>query len=344
MHTRSHRREELAKNAHGGTEAVNYRSVADLNDDIKAWAPTLPDIDLVVGIPRSGLLAGSILALHLNAPLTDLDGFLEARAFATGERFEGDANPQPERVLILDDSVLSGSAMTDARDKIAAASLPEETELLFGAVYVSPKGTALVDTYADVVTPPRVFEWNLMHHPGVVPKSCFDLDGVLCRDPTPRENDDGERYREFISTVEPLVVPSKPLGWIVTARLEKYREETEAWLEKHGIEYGELIMLDLPDKETRQRLGNHGEFKAQVYSDLDAMLFVESNHGQAMEIARLTDRPVYSVEHNQIIRQDRLTVLRRESQHHLRRFRANPVNFVRRAAAYLISQTGRLSL
>lgn len=322
---------------------MNYRSIADLNDDIKAWAPTLRDVDLVVGVPRSGLLAGTILALHLNVPLTDLDGFLESRAFATGERFEGDVDAQPERVLILDDSVLSGSAMTEARDKVAAASIPAETEIVFGAVYVSPEGKSFVDSYADVVSFPRVFEWNLMHHPGVVPKSCFDLDGVLCRDPTPRENDDGERYREFISTVEPLVVPSKPIGWIVTARLEKYREETEAWLENHGIEYGELIMLDLSDKETRQRLGNHGEFKAQVYSDCDAALFVESDHGQAMEIARLTDRPVYSVEHNQIIRQDRLTVLRRESQHHLRRFRANPLQFVRRASTYLVTRVWRLS-
>jgi orotate phosphoribosyltransferase len=289
------------------------------------------------------MLAATVLALHRNVPLTDLDGFCESRAFATGERFEGDVDAAPERVLVLDDSVLTGSAMTKARDQVAAASLPSSVEVLFGAVYVSPEGKALVDTYADVVRFPRVFEWNLMHHPGVVPKSCFDLDGVLCRDPTERENDDGPRYREFLSTVEPLVVPSKPVGWIVTARLEKYRQETEAWLDAHGIEYDELVMLDLPDKETRRRLGNHATFKAEVYGSVDAVLFVESDHGQAMEIARLTDRPVYSVEHNQVIQQDRLTVLRRESQHHLRRFRANPLGFARRAAAYLLGRVSRLS-
>lgn len=322
---------------------MNYRSVADLNDDVKAWAPTLPPLDLVVGVPRSGLLAGAVLALHLDVQLTDLDGFLESRVFAAGARFDVDSDRLPERVLILDDSVLTGAAMAEARERVAEADLPPEIEVIFGAVYVSPDGRALVDTFADVVRFPRVFEWNLMHHPGVVPKSCFDLDGVLCRDPTPRENDDGPRYREFLSTVEPLVVPSKPIGWIVTARLEKYRAETETWLAKHGIEYGELIMLDLPDKETRQRLGNHAEFKAETYADLDAVLYVESDHGQAMEIARLTDRPVYSVEHNQVIQQDRLTVVRRESQHHLRRFRSDPLGFVRRAGAYLASRANRLS-
>jgi orotate phosphoribosyltransferase len=322
---------------------VNYRSVGDLNDDVKAWLPTLPPVDLVVGIPRSGLLAASVVALHRNLPLADLDGFLEDRAFATGERFEGDADATPERVLILDDSVLTGSAMTAAQDRVAEADLPPSVELLFGAVYVSPEGRDLVDTFAAVVPFPRVFEWNLMHHPGVVPKSCFDLDGVLCRDPTPAENDDGERYREFLATVDPLVLPTKPVGWIVTARLEKYRAETEAWLDRHGVEYGELIMLDLPDKETRRRLGAHAEFKADVYERVGAALFVESDHGQAVEIARRSTGPVYSVERNQMIHQDRLTVARRESRHQLRRFRANPVGFARRAGAYLAGRLARLS-
>jgi orotate phosphoribosyltransferase len=174
-----------------------------------------------------------------------------------------------------------------------------------------------------------------MHHPGVVPKSCFDLDGVLCRDPTPRENDDGPCYHEFLSTVDPRVVPSERIGTIVTARLEKYREETEAWLDEHDIEYDRLVMLDLPDMETRRRLGVHAEFKARVYEESDATLFVESDHGQALEIARRTDRPVYSVEYDQMIRQDYLTVLSRESQLHLQQFRADPVPFVRRAGSYL---------
>ena len=323
---------------------MNYRSVADLDADIKRWLPALPrDIDLVVGVPRSGLLAGTILSLHLNVPLTDLDGFLESRVLATGARLDADPDETPKRVLVLDDSVLTGSAMSEARARIDAATLPATTEILFGAVYVSPQGKRHVDTYADVVAEPRVFGWNLMHHPGVVPKSCFDLDGVLCRDPTPEENDDGENYREFLTEVEPNVVPNQEIGWLVTARLEKYRPETEAWLARHGIEYGELIMLDLPDKETRQRLGAHAAYKAAVYDECDAVLFVESDHEQALEIARRTDRSVYSVEHDQMIRQDRLTVARRQSQWHLRRFQSDPLGVLRRAGAYVTTRLARLS-
>ena len=57
---------------------MNYRSVNDLNHCIVANLHRLPrDIDLVVGIPRSGVLAASLIALHLNLPLVDLDGFIE---------------------------------------------------------------------------------------------------------------------------------------------------------------------------------------------------------------------------------------------------------------------------
>jgi orotate phosphoribosyltransferase len=325
---------------------MNYRSVADLNDDVKRWVPRLPQgIDLVVGIPRSGLLAGNLVALTLNVPLTDLDGFLDSRVISTGDRFEDELDARPERVLVVDDSVLTGTSMTEARERVAAADIPAETEVVFGAVYVSPRGerNGIVDTYADVVKPPRVFEWNLMHHPGIVPKSCFDLDGVLCRDPTPEENDDGERYREFISTVDPRVVPSNPIGRIVTARLEKYRDQTEAWLDRHGIEYGELIMLDLPSAEERRRRGNHAEYKAEAYRETDAKLFVESDHTQAVEIAQLTDRPVYSVEHNQMIRQGRATELRRESQQRLRRLQTDPVGSLRRTVGSVAVRLGLLS-
>ena len=121
--------------AHHDGAAMNYRSVADMNEDVKAWASRLPrDVDLVVGIPRSGLLAASMLSLHLNVPLTDLDGFLEDRLLAAGERLNGVDTADPRRVLVVDDSVLTGSAMTEARERVASADVPAE-RLLFGAVY-----------------------------------------------------------------------------------------------------------------------------------------------------------------------------------------------------------------
>ena len=64
---------------------MNYRSIAQLSDQLVAWSRELPpDLDLVVGLPRSGLLAANILALYRNLPVADLDGFLAGRTLGAG--------------------------------------------------------------------------------------------------------------------------------------------------------------------------------------------------------------------------------------------------------------------
>ena len=232
---------------------MNYRSVADLNEAIKRWIAQLPqDLDIIVGIPRSGLLAANLLALYLNLPLTDVEGLCKGRILATGRRFDEkrvpDFSNKDLKVLVVDDSVNSGSQMEKVKKQIESAKLPYQ--IYYAAVYASPRGHRYVDYWYEIVDTPRCFEWNIMHH-NILTDSCVDIDGVLCRDPTPEENDDGERYREFLVNVKPLVVPTKPIGWLVTCRLEKYRELTEMWLKKHGIQYNYLIMMNLPNKETR---------------------------------------------------------------------------------------------
>ena len=50
-----------------------------------------------------------------------------------------------------------------------------------------------------------------MHHLWLA-SACVDIDGVLCIDPTAEENDDGPRYREFLSCAKPLYLPTVPVG------------------------------------------------------------------------------------------------------------------------------------
>lgn len=154
--------------------------------------------------------------------------------------------------------------------------------------------------WEEVVPKPRVFKWNLMRQ-SMLKNSCIDIDGVLCSDPTREENDDGENYRGFLTGIESHIVPSKKIGWLVTCRLEKYQNLTEAWLDKHRTEYDNLVMMDLPSKEVRQSLGNHVQYKAKVYKLTDADLFIESSPGQAAEISECTRKPVYCYESNQMI-------------------------------------------
>jgi len=282
---------------------MNYRSIADLNKAIKSWISELPgDLDLVVGIPRSGLLAAALLSLYLDLPLTDVDGLCEGRILATGRRFGRERISglwqRKLKVLVVDDSINSGTQMREVKARIETAGLSHE--IYYAAVYASPKGHRYVDYWYEIVDTPRVFEWNIMHH-HILINCCVDIDGVLCRDPMPEENDDGERYLKFLTSVKPLVVPTKPIGWLVTCRLEKYRKITEEWLQRHGIQYNELVMMDLPDKATRVALGAHAKFKAQVYKSVNAALFIESSYSQAQVIARLAGKPVLCIETGQMI-------------------------------------------
>ncbi len=286
---------------------LHYRSVADLNSQIVAMAARLPrDLDVIVGVPRSGLLAGSLLSLHLNLPFTDVDGLIEGRVFTSGARLAGQQQEklQPNllsekrTVLVIDDSVYAGNQFRLTKKVLEAAGLVHT--LYYAAVFIRPESEKHVDFFGDVVPAPRMFEWNFMHHKHLA-RACMDIDGVLCRDPDEHENDDGDKYQGFLSEADPLYLPTRPVGWLVTCRLEKYRASTEAWLKKHGVQYGELVMMDHPDQAARRAAGNHGEYKAEVYKKTGAQMFIESSIRQAVTIADLSGKPVLCMDTREMV-------------------------------------------
>lgn len=315
---------------------MNYRSFADLSEDTTALARSLSkDYDLVVGIPRSGLLTASLLCLQLNIRMTDVQGLRDRRLLSSGYRYEGkiDGFDDIERVLVVDDSVATGRQMEETKAELAAMDLPFDLE--FAAIYVSRTGHRHVDHYVEVVLKPRAFEWNLMHHP-ILKHTCMNIDGVLCRTPTDEENDDGERYREFLRTVEPAVVPTERVRWLVTNRLEKYRDETEEWLERHGVRYDELVMSDHPSMAARQEANDEAEFKAEVYRNVDAELFIESSPSQSTDIAKLSNKPVFSYGSNELVEPGTIAGSYQRSRTFASRFRQRPLEFSRTAVRYAV--------
>ena len=154
------------------------------------------------------------------------------------------------------------------------------------AVFCRPGAEAAVDLALAEAPADPVFEWSLFRSE-ITERTCFDLDGILCGDCPAEDDDDGPRYRRFLETATPQVVPRGRLRSIVTARLERYRPETEAWLARNGITCDRLVMLDLGSEAERRRTRPQGGFKAATYlADPGADLFVESESWQAREIAR----------------------------------------------------------
>lgn len=276
---------------------MEYRSIDDLARSIIAGAHTLPpEVDVIVGIPRSGMLAASILALHLNLPLLDLDSFLSGATPAVGRTVKHtmswNGGGSFRKAVVLDDSVATGESISSARDKIRAADIP--TDVLVGAVYASSQNPAGIDFHFEVVPQPRIFQWNFTRNKWIA-SACFDIDGVLCHDPSRHQNDDGTEYVKFLLEAKPFLRPQIKIAHLVTSRLEKYRAQTEDWLDRNGIAYEHLWMLDLPTAEERRALGMHAKFKARIYKETGAHLFVESEHDQAIEIAELSQKPVLSI-------------------------------------------------
>jgi len=256
------------------------------------------DFDLIVGIPRSGMLPANLLALYLNRPYTDIHSFLNGHIYKAGARGQFFDSRNFKKILVVDDSISSGSALEKCKESLKNA--PGEFDFSFCVIYMVSGKENQVDYFFETVPLPRYFQWNILNHTDLE-KSCFDIDGVLCVDPTPEQNDDGPLYRDFILNAPPLFVPGSKIGTIVTSRLEKYRPETESWLKKNGVKYNKLVMLDLPDKEARIRAGNHAEFKASEYKSIEYKLFIESSMDQALDINRMTKKPVLCTENFEMI-------------------------------------------
>jgi uncharacterized HAD superfamily protein/hypoxanthine phosphoribosyltransferase len=280
---------------------MEYRSYADLADAVVRNAYRVPsDIDLVVGIPRSGILPASMLALQLNLPFQELEAFLQRCPIMVGRTAKVTISTEApiRKVLVVDDSVASGESARDVRSRLEAER--PDLETVFLAVYGTTGHSADVEIIFEVVETPRMFQWNLMRH-ARLGDACFDIDGVLCHDPDQRENDDAEGYLKFLLEAKPLLRSNARIKHLVTSRLEKYRPQTEQWLREHGVDYEKLWMLDLPSAEERRRQGAHGSFKARIYRETGAGIFVESEGRQAQEIANLSNKPVLSIEDQAII-------------------------------------------
>lgn len=270
---------------------MNYRNIKDLNNVILQKLSIIPrDFDLIVGVPRSGMLPANLLSLYLNRPYTDIDSFLNGHIYKAGARSQFfEAGGSHKKVLVVEDSVASGSAMKEVKESLK--HLEDKFDLKYCAIYMVPGKEKMVDYFFEMVPLPRYFQWNILNHT-TLEKACFDIDGVLCADPLPEQNDDGEKYIDFILNAPPLFIPGSKIGTIVTSRLEKYRKETVTWLEANNIKYNDLVMLDLPDMAARQKANNHGGHKAKAYMSKPYVLFIESELNQAIEINRISKKPV----------------------------------------------------
>ena len=280
-----------------------FKSYEDLATCIVNNLYRLPsDIDLILGIPRSGTMVGNILALYCNLPFMDLYSFLSGNDFHIGNTKKRSniikTASEARHILLVDDSISSGKAIKEAYALLDRAN--QQLKITTMAVYGLSVTRHKVDICFEICEQPRFFEWNFMHN-WYLEYCCMDIDGVICEDPLRQQNDDAEHYLAFLQNARPKLLPTEKVGKLVSCRLEKYRATTEKWLLEHNVIYGELILLDGISAKQRALSFNHGAFKARIYKDSNCVLFIESDYDQALEVCQLSGKPVFCLEKRQII-------------------------------------------
>lgn len=295
---------------------MHYRSITDLNTSIVNNLHLLHGkYDLIVGIPRSGMLAANIIALHMNLPMTDIQQFKEKKVMNSGARMNGKEMlfDKIKNVLIVDDSANTGNSLMETKE--ALEGYHPEKNINYATVYKNPDLDLKGDLYLDACPMPRIFEWNIMNHP-YISSACVEIDGVLCQPPQPKDIQDENSYRRYLLNAKPLLSCNTKIGTLVSNRPNKFRPETEEWLQNNSIQYDELKMqknTSNPDIQSTSKKSLN--YKANIYKEqIDARLFIENSYEEATGIVRLTGRPVFCVSQKEMIQPDFLSVKRRRTR------------------------------
>jgi hypothetical protein len=228
---------------------------------IRANIHRIPRVDMIVGIPRSGLIAASMIATLTNQKLEPL----ELAPYWQGLH-----------ILLVDDSMAGGETM---RCALGAFNNCKVTTL---AVYIKPNTLPAPDIHFEVVPSPRVFEWN-WHRSKYLTSALMDIDGVISTETQPGEREKGQL----------LYRPARKVLALATGRKIDEWQETVEWLKKHEVKYGGLFLTPLGEKAR--------DTKVDAIHEMKPTWVVESNIYQAEWIHARTGLPTLCVDANRLI-------------------------------------------
>lgn len=281
---------------HSSSNGTVYFPTSSLLADAVALSRKLPPLRAVAGVPRSGLIPASAIALELNVPLVPLESLYRGEQPPTSVR-RRQRIAEAGDILVVDETSATGLQLSQLRERLPHVKT--------AVVYCDQRSVDVVDYYhATRGTEICIQEWTLFHDDNNE-YLVTDMDGVLCEDWTGGDEEQHEAaYLDFLHHAKPRRIPTTetwPLMAIVTGRMEKHRKATEEWLARHGIRYSALIMS--PHSTARERdQADTASMKAREYAlRPGARVFVESCRKQSLRIKELTGRPVLCIETNSLV-------------------------------------------
>lgn len=278
---------------HSSIKLIKFDKLYSFSLDFAKKLPN--DFDVIIGVPRSGLIVGNLLANAMGKPLTTPDLFLQGQIWYSKDV----SRPVVKKVLVVEDVINSGRALRKAVSNIRAynSSIDVKTASLF----VTVNGVHAVDYCYAVLNDAASFEWGLLSSPvDCIGSLAVDFDGVLCHDCIEEISKNRVLYEKWLDAVEPYLIPTFEIEAIITARLEKYRPQTERWLKKYGVKYKRLIMLDLPNEQSRT-FGRIIRHKVSSILEVKPRWYWESSFIEARAIHFQTKLPVLCTQYMKIV-------------------------------------------
>ena len=259
-------------------EQYPFITLEQFAHDTREWIKTIPsDFDVVVAVPRSGLIAGSMIAGVFGKPLSTPDVFANNKAawITKSFGFHDTKTDQYNRILLVEDSVAECTEILNAK-RIIKSRYPD-LEVRMAAQYAQQSAVKHLNyyykTFEDSTCAPR-YDYNLAH--GGDGQTAYDMDGVLCEDWNIQKD-----YGNFIRTALPHRIPIYKIQCIITARTENNRTITEEWLARYHVNYGRLYMRQ-DTSETPIA------FKSRILLKEKPSKFIESDDTTARECHKKT--------------------------------------------------------
>ena len=186
----------------------NYRDFNFINALIANNLQKIPsDTDLVVGIPRSGLIVSTLIAEYTNKPSTDIFSYLagvgnyklNSGSFAPSTNYEA-----VHTVLLVDDAMGVGLTMERAKSMISV-KFPN-VKIITCVAFVEAFSVEKVDIYF-LILKDQFLPWSILKRG--ISDACVDIDGFLTEDVPADMDDDGIKYVQFLTMQRPKFIPDR---------------------------------------------------------------------------------------------------------------------------------------
>lgn len=224
------------------------------------WIKTLPrKFDIVIGIPRKGMILAYIAGIELGIPVATIDTF-KNRSFQIPTKLK--QKKQYQNILLIDDCVGVGVQMKKAKEELL--KINPKLKISTAAPFVTSDQAKNITYYYTINKGGALAtELDLTRAPMTVTPLCVDLDGVLCEDSSRTERE--EDKAQFWITAKPNKIPSYMIDAIVTGRPEKYRDLTERWLKRNRVKYKNLIMAQNGDDGIKTKVRAIRKIKPGIF-------------------------------------------------------------------------------